>query len=136
MQFHLSQTRSLSLNEDVVVVRGDSPVLRVIVLIRVVLLVIGKEGVELEALLEVLGGLEAADVLEHVEVAISVGAGLDQSVPVHALQTDVSVVLLETEVHRRVETNVWSLDSVHVFTGHLKLTEVEVFGEHLHLALA
>ena len=105
-----------------------------IVLIRVVLLVIGKEGIELEALLEVLSGLEAANVLEHVEVAVGVGAGLDQAVPVDALQANVRIVLLEAEVHGRVEPNVWSLDRVHVLAGHLKLAKVEVFGEHLHLA--
>ena len=67
---------SLGLNEDVIVVRGDSPVLAVVVFIGIVLLVVSKEGVELQALLEVLGGLEAANVLEHVEVALRVGAGL------------------------------------------------------------
>ena len=67
---------SLSFNEDVIVVRGDSPVLAVVVFIRIVLLVVSKEGVELQALLKVFGGLKAANVLEHVEVALSVGAGL------------------------------------------------------------
>ena len=110
-----------------------SPVLAVIVLVRVVLLVVGKEGVELEALLEVLGGFEAADVLEHVEVAVGVCAGLNQTVPVHALQTDVCVVLLKAEVHGRAKADVRALDRVHVVTRHLELVEVEVFREHLHL---
>ena len=104
-----------------------------IVLVRVVLLVEGKEGVELEALLEVLGRFQAANVFEHVEVTVRVGAGLDQAVPVNALELHVRIVLLKAEVHGRVETNVWALNRVHVLTGHLKLTEVEVFGEHLHL---
>ena len=104
-----------------------------IVLVRVVLLVEGKEGVELEALLEVLGRFEAANIFEHVEVTVRVGAGLDQAVPVNALELHVRVVLLKAEVHGGMETDVWTLDRVHVLAGHLKLTEVEVFGEHLHL---
>ena len=124
---------SLGLDEDVVVVGGHSPVLAVIVLVRVVLLVEGKEGVELEALLEVLGRFQAANVFEHVEVTVRVGAGLDQAVPVNALELHVRIVLLKAEVHGRVETDVWALDRVHVLAGHLKLAEVEVFGEHLHL---
>ena len=74
IEFNLSC--SLSFNEDVIVVRGDSPVLAVVVFIGIVLLVVSKEGVELQALLKVLGGLKAANVLEHVEVTLSVGAGL------------------------------------------------------------
>ncbi len=124
---------SLGVDEDAVVVGGHSPVLVVIVLVGVVLLVVGEEGVELEALLEVLGGLEAADVLQHVEVTVGVGAGLDEAVPVDALQLDVRVVLLKAEVHRGAEPNVRSLDRVHVLAVHLELLEVEVFGEHLHL---
>ena len=112
--------------------RRHSPVLRVVVFVRVVLLVVGEEGVELEALLEVLGGLEAANVLQHVKVTVRVNACLDESVPVDALETDVGVVLLEAEVHGGVEANVWTLDGVHVFTRHLELVEVEVFWEHLH----
>ena len=112
--------------------RRHSPVLRVVVFVRVVLLVVGEEGVELEALLEVLGGLEAANVLQHVKVTVRVNACLDESVPVDALETDVGVVLLEAEVHGGVEANVWALDGVHVFTRHLELVEVEVFWEHLH----
>ena len=104
-----------------------------IVLVRIVLLVEGKERVELQALLEVLGRLQASNVFQHVEVAVRVRAGLDQAVPVHALQFHVRIVLLKAEVHRRVEADVWALDRVHVLTGHLKLAEVEVFGEHLHL---
>ena len=93
---------------------------------------VGEEGVELEALLEVLCGFEAANVLEHVEVTVGVDACLDKSVPVDTLEANVSVVLLETEVHGGVEANVWALDGVHVFTRHLELVKVEVFWEHLH----
>ena len=79
--------------------RRHSPVLRVVVFVRVVLLVVGEEGVELEALLEVLGGLEAANVLQHVKVTVRVNACLDESVPVDALKTNVGIVLLKAEVH-------------------------------------
>ena len=66
-----------------------------IVLIRVVLLVVSEEGVELEALLEILGGFEAANVLEHIEVAVGVDTGLDETVPVDTLQANICIVLLE-----------------------------------------
>ena len=55
--------------------------------------------------------------------------------PVHALETNIGIVLLEREVHRAVEPDVRSLDRVHVFTSHLELREIEVFWEHLHLAI-
>ena len=90
---------SLRLNIHVIVMGGHSPVLAVIVLVRVVLLVVCKEGVELEALFEVLGGLEAANVLQHIEVTISVNASLDEAMPVDALKTNVGIVLLKAEVH-------------------------------------
>ena len=51
----------------------------------------------------------------------------------HALQLDVCVVCLEGEVKRLAEVNVRTLDGVHVLTSHLKLVEVKVFGEDLHL---
>ena len=104
-----------------------------IVFVGVVLLMVGEEGVELEALLEVLGGLKAADVLEHVEVAVGVSACLNETVPVDALQADVRVVLLEAEVHGVGEADVRTLDGVHVVARHLELVKVEVFREHLHL---
>ena len=56
-----------------------------VVLVWIVFLVVGKESVELYALLEILDSLEASDVLEEIEVSIDVDAGSDQSVPVHAL---------------------------------------------------
>ena len=103
-----------------------------VVFVGIVLLVVGEERIELEALLEVLRGLEATDVLEHVEVTVGVSASLDKSVPVDTLQTHVSVIFLELEVHGAVEADVRSLDGVHVFTSHLELVKVEVFWEHLH----
>jgi len=107
-------------------VGGDAPVFAVVVLVGEVLFVVGEVGVELEALLEVLSGLEAPDVLEEVEVAVGVDAGADEAVPVDALELDVRVVDLEVEVHGRAEVNVGALDRVHVFTRSLELIEVEI----------
>ena len=73
------------LNEDAVVVRADSPVLGVIVLVWIVFLVVGEEPVELYALLEVLNSLHASDVLEEIEVAMHINASSDKSMPVNAL---------------------------------------------------
>ena len=84
-------------------------------------------------MLEVLGGLEAANVLEHIEVALGVGAGLYEAVPVDTLKAHVGVVLLEAEVHR--EADIRALDCVHVVAAHLKLGMIEVFREHLHLVV-
>ena len=86
-------------------------------------------------MLEVLSCLETSDVFEHVEVAVGVNTGFDESVPVDALEANIGVVLLEAEVHRGVETDVGALDRVHVVTRHLKLTEVKILREHLHLNL-
>lgn len=86
----------------------------------------------MEALFEVGSGFEAADVLHEVKVAVGVNASIDKSVPVDALQFDVGVVLLEREVKRFTEVNVWALDRMHVFFRHLKLRELEVLWEHLH----
>ena len=124
--------RSILLNEDAVVVRADSPVLGVVILVWIVLLVVGEEAIELHALLEVLDGLHASDVLEEIEVTVDINAGPDQSVPVNALQLKIGVVLLELEHDSLSEVNVWSLDGVHVFSRHLKLIEIEVFREHFH----
>lgn len=124
--------RSIGIYEHVVVVRRHSPILTVVVLVREVLLVVSKEGVELDALFEVLDSLEAADVLEEVEVAVCVHAGTDESVPVDALELDVSVVLLEGEVKGLAEVDVGTLNGVHVLACHLKLVEVKVFGEDFH----
>ena len=111
---------------------ADSPVLRHVVLVAVVLLVVGEEVVELDGLLEVFNCLEASNVLEEVEVSEDVDTGSDESVPVNGLKLDVRVVLLELEGDGLTEVDVWSLDSVHVFSGHLELVKVEVFWEHLH----
>lgn len=104
-----------------------------VVLLREVLLVISKEGIELDALFEVLYGFEAADVFEEIEVAVGVYASANESVPVDALKLDVGVVLLEGEVKRLAEVDVGTLDGVHILTSHLKLVEIKVFGEDLHL---
>ena len=93
---------------------------------------IGEESVQLDALLEVLGRFQASNVLEEVEIAVCVYAGLDHPVPVDALQLDVRVVLLEVEVERAAKPDVWAFDGVHVFTSHLELVEVEVLWEYLH----
>ena len=123
---------SVLVNEDTVVVRADSPVLGVVILVWIVLLVVGEETIELYALLEVLDGLHASDVLEEIEVAMHINASSDKSMPVNALQLDVSIVLLELELHCLSEVNVWSLDCMHVFSCHLKLIEIEVFWKNLH----
>ena len=94
---------------------------------------VSEERVELNALFEVLHSFETADVLEEVEVAISVNARSDQSVPVDALKLDVGIVLLEREVERLAKVDVGTLDGVHILAGHFKLVEVEVFREDLHL---
>ena len=73
------------LNEDAVVVRADSPVLGVIILVWIVLFVVGEETIELYALLEVLNSLHASDVLEEIEVAMHINASSDKSMPVNAL---------------------------------------------------
>ena len=126
---------SLLVDEHGIIVGRNSPVLRMVILVGIVLLVIGEEVVELEGLLEVLNGLQTSDVLEEVEVAVNIDTSSDESVPVDGLKLDVGVVLLELEVDCLSEVNVWALDSVHVFTGHLKLVEIKVFREHLHLIL-
>lgn len=94
---------------------------------------VSEECVELDALLEVLDGLHASDLLQEVEITIHVDASTDQSVPVDALKSDIGVVLLELEVNSLEEVNVRALDGVHVVARHLKLIEIEVLGEDLHL---
>ena len=59
----LKSNCSWSIDKDGVVMGRYSPVVIVEVLIGVVLLVVGKERVELQALLEVLGGFQASNVL-------------------------------------------------------------------------
>ena len=112
--------------------RGHSPVLTVIVFLGVIFLVVGEEGIELDALLEILYCFHASDLLEKVEVAVNIDACSDKSMPMHALQLDVGIVLLELEVDGLVEVDVGPLDCVHVLSSHFKLVKVEVFGEHLH----
>ena len=134
-QPNLVSINSLRVQKHVVVVGGYSPVLAVIVLVREVLLVISEESVQLETLLKVLNSFEATNVLEEVEVAVSVDAGTDESVPVNALQLDVRVVDLEVEVEGLREVYVGTFDCVHVFASRLKLIELEVLREHFHLLL-
>ena len=124
--------QSILLNEDAVIVRADSPVLGVVILVWIVFLVVGEETIELYALLEVLDGLHASDVLEEIKITVNINARSDQSVPVNALQLEIGVVLLELEHDSLSEVNIWSLDGMHVFSRHLKLIEIEVFWEHLH----
>ena len=123
------------MDEYAVVVWADSPVLAVIVLISVVFLVVSEESIELNALLEVLDGLHASDVLEEIEVSVDVDASSDKSVPVDTLELQVSIVLVELEVQGLAEVNVWSLDRVHILTSHLKLIEIEIFWKHLHIII-
>jgi hypothetical protein len=104
----------------------------VIILIWEVLLVVGKVTVKLQALLEVLYSLEAANVLEEVKVAVSVNTSTDKSVPVDALKLNVGIVDLEVELKCLIEVDVGTFDGVHIFTCRLKLVEVEVFWEHFH----
>ena len=104
-----------------------------VILVGIVFLVISEEGIELEALFEVLNGFEAPDVFEEVEVAVGVHASADETVPVNALQLHIGMVLLEREVQRLAEVDVGALDGVHVLAGHLELVEVEIFREDLHL---
>ena len=120
-------------DEHAVVVRGDSPVLGMIVFVGEVLLVVGKERVQLHALPEVLNCLEASDVLQELKVTVNVNAGADQSVPVHALELYVRIVFLELEVNSFSEIDIWAFDGMHVFTSHLELVEVEVLWEDLHI---
>ena len=127
---------SVLLDKDAVVVWGNSPVLRVIVLVWVVFLVVGEEIVKLYALFEILDGFEASNVLEEVEISIDVDASSDESMPVDALQLNVGVVLLELEVNSLTEVDVWSLDGMHILSSHFKLVEIEVFGEHLHIFIS
>jgi len=110
-----------------------SPVLAVVVFLWEIFLVVSEESVQLDALLEIFDGLHASDLLQEVEVTINVDACSDQSVPMDALESDVGVVLLELEVNCLEEVNVRALNGVHVVARHLKLIEVEVLGEDLHL---
>lgn len=93
---------------------------------------VSEEGVELDALLEVSCGLETADVFHEVEIAVRVDARADQPVPVHALQLNVRVVLLEREIQGLAKVDVWTLDGVHVLARHVELGELKVLWEHFH----
>lgn len=71
--------------------------------------------------------------LQEIKVSIDVEASLDQSVPVHALESDVSVVLLELEVDCLAEIYVRAFDCVHVFGVHSELIEIKVLWKDLHV---
>jgi hypothetical protein len=111
---------------------ANSPVFRVVVFVGIILLVVCEESIELDALFEVFDGFEASNVLEEIEISEYVDACSDESVPVDTLDLDVGVILLELESDGLSEVDVWSLNSVHVFTCHFELVEIEVFWEHLH----
>jgi len=126
---------SILFNEDGVVVWANSPVFRVVVLVGIIFLVVGKEIIELDALLEVFHSFEASDMLKVIEISEHIDACSDKSMPVNALNLDVRVILLELESNGLSEVDVWSLNSMHVFTCHFELVEIEVFWEHLHFTL-
>ena len=91
-----------------------------------------EEGVQPQALLEVLSRLVASDVPHELEISEDVDASLNKSLPVHTLELQVSVVVLEGEVQSLVEVDVGSLDSVHVLSVHYKLVLVKVLWEDFH----
>ena len=109
-------TDSVLTGEDTVVVWANSPVFGVVIFIWEVLLVVGEEAIQLDALLEVLDSFETSDVLKEIKVSIDIDASSDKSVPVDALEFNVGVVLLEFEINSFTKVDVWSLDSVHVLT--------------------
>ena len=94
---------------------------------------ISEESIQLNTLLEILDSLHASDLFQEIEVSVDIDACSDKSVPVNALNAEVGVVLLELEVDCLEEVDVWALDCVHVLARHLKLVEIKVLGEHLHL---
>ena len=84
--------------EYVSVIWGCAPVLASVVLLWVVFLVVSEESIKADTLLEVRGNFAAANVLGELEVAEGVDTGLEESLPVDALQLDVGVVFLVGEV--------------------------------------
>lgn len=124
---------SIWIHEHIIVVRRNSPVLTVIVFLREIFLVICKEGVQLNALFEILNGFCASNLFKEIEVAVYIDTGSDKSMPMHTLNLDVGIILLELEVYCFIEVYVRSLNCVHVASCHLKLVEIKVFWEHLHL---
>ncbi len=91
--------------------------------------VVSEEGIDLDGLSEVLYGLQAADSIEEIEVALGVDAGFEIFVLVNIQEFDVGVVLLEGELEHLVEFDVGTLDSVYALASHLELVEVEGFGD-------
>jgi hypothetical protein len=82
--------------------------------LREILLVVSEEGVELDTLFEVFNSLHASNLLKEIKVAVNINAGSDESVPVHALNPNVGIVLLELEVNGLIEVDVGTLNGVHV----------------------
>jgi len=104
-----------------------------IILLRVVLLMVSKESIQLDALFKVFHCFHAPDLFEEIKVAVDINTGSDKSVPVDALKLNVGIVLLKLKVYCFVEVDIGSLDCMHILSGHLKLIEIEILGEHLHL---
>ena len=113
--------------------RRDSPVFTVVVFLRVIFLVVSEESIELNTLFEVLNSFHTSNLLKEIEVSVNIDASSNKSVPVHTLNLDVSVELLELEVNSLVEIDVWSLDCVHVLSSHFELIKIKILGEDLHL---
>jgi len=94
-----------------------------------------EEGIQLQALLEVLSHFQAPDVLEELVVPKHINASLHNLLPMHALQSDVGVVLLEFEVQCLVEVYVRSFNCVHVLSYHRELINIKVLWEYFHYSL-
>ena len=124
---------SVRVDEHIIVMRRDSPVFTVVVFLRVIFLVVSEESIELNALFEVLNSFHTSNLLKEIEVSVNIDASSNKSVPVHTLNLDVSVELLELEVNSLVEIDVWSLDCVHVLSSHFELIKIKILGEDLHL---
>ncbi len=121
------------INENTVIMWRNSPVLGMIVLIGIIFLMVGKETIELNALLEIFDSFEASNVFQEIKISVNINACSDKSMPVDTLQFNISVVFLEFEIDRHTEVDVRSLDCVHIFTSHLELIELEVFWKYLHI---
>lgn len=113
----------------------DFPVLALVEELRMVFFGVSEEGVQLEALLEVLHDFHAPEVLEVVEVAVGVDAGVEEFVPVDALEFEVGIVLLELEPDGLLEVDVGSLYGVQVFIDHVELGHIEELRENFHLLI-
>ena len=118
---------------DGIVMWGDSPVLRMVILVWIVLLMVSEESIELNTLSEVFDYLDTSNVFKEIEISIMINRSSDKSVPVDTLELYVGIVLLEFEAHEVTKVDVWSLNCMHILSCHFKLVEIEVLGEHLHI---